>query len=85
MGVPEQPWETYDLIKQRVVDTVAALKGISNDPANLEEAQKVEISYCNRVGKQTKCESSYISNFSKTRGQRRIAEKQKEPPSRALH
>ena len=37
MGIPEQPWETYDLI---VVDTVAASKGISNDLANLEEAQK---------------------------------------------
>ena len=50
-GIPEQQWENYDLTKQQVIDTVAASKGTSNDPIALEEAQKVEISYCTRVGR----------------------------------
>ena len=51
MGIPEQQWESYALTKQRVYDTIAASKGSSNDPEWLNEAKKVEISYCTRIGK----------------------------------
>ena len=40
MGIPEQTWESYDTTKRRVIDTIAASKGTSNDPTALEEAQK---------------------------------------------
>ena len=46
----EQQWENYDLTKQWAFDTMAASKGTSNDPAILEEAQRMEISYCTRIG-----------------------------------
>ena len=49
-GIPEQQWENYDLTKQWVIDMIVASKGTSNDPMALEEAQKVEISYCTCVG-----------------------------------
>ena len=44
-GIPEQQWESYTLIKQRVYDTIAASKGTSNDPEAITEARKIEISY----------------------------------------
>ena len=36
-GIPEQQWENYDLTKQQVFDTIAAFKGISNDPEDTED------------------------------------------------
>ena len=52
-GIPEQQWESYALTKQRVYDTIAASKGASNDPEHVNEARKIEISYCTRIGKYT--------------------------------
>ena len=49
-GIPEQQWENYKSTKQRVFDTIAASKGMSNNPYVLAEAKKTEISYCTRVG-----------------------------------
>ena len=46
MGIPEQQWESYESMRQRVIDMIVALKSTSNDPTSLAEAQKVEISYC---------------------------------------
>ena len=50
-GIPEQQWESYALTKQRVYDTIAASKGTSNDPEHVNEARKIEITYCTRIGK----------------------------------
>ena len=50
-GIPEQQWESYTLTKQRVYDTIAALKGTSNDPEAITEARKLEILYCTRIGR----------------------------------
>ena len=49
-GIPENTWESYSHTKQRVTDTIAA--SIGNDPAALAQAEKVEILYCTRIGRQ---------------------------------
>ena len=50
-GIPEQQWESYTLTKQRVYNTIAAMKGTSNDPEAITKARKIEISYCTRIGR----------------------------------
>ena len=50
-GIPEQQWESYVLMKQRVYDTIAASKGTSNDQEHVNEVRKIEITYCTRIGK----------------------------------
>ena len=47
---PEQPWESYESTKDCVIDTLAATFGPSTDPMVLQEARKVEIQCCSRVG-----------------------------------
>ena len=37
-------------MRQRVYDTIAASKGTSNDPEHVNEARKIEIAYCTRIG-----------------------------------
>ena len=39
-GIPEQQWESYTLTKQRVYDTIAAMKGTGNDWEAITEAKK---------------------------------------------
>ena len=51
-GIPENKWESYSHTKQRVTDTIAASIGTKNDPAALAQAEKVEILYCTRSGRQ---------------------------------
>ena len=50
-GIPEQQWESYTLIKQRVFDTIMASRGINNDQDHGNEAREIEITYCTRIGK----------------------------------
>ena len=50
-GQPEQPWETYDLMKQHVIDTIVSTMGPSTDNVTRQEASKIEISSCSRVGR----------------------------------
>ena len=53
-GIPEQPWETYNTTKQRVIDTIAsALKSNSDEErqANSAVAQNTKITYCTRIGR----------------------------------
>ena len=50
-GISEQQWESYALTKQRVYDTIMASKGTSNDQEHVNEARKIEITYCTRIGK----------------------------------
>ena len=45
-GIPEQTWESYDHINQRVIDTVIASLGSNTSP------ELLEISCCTRVGHQ---------------------------------
>ena len=48
-GQPEQPWETYESTKQRVVDTIASTMGSPTDSQIRQEASKIEIICCSRV------------------------------------
>ena len=48
-GISEGPWENYDMMKQRVHDTVAASMGDAGDIACQEQAKKVEITCCRCV------------------------------------
>ena len=50
-GMQEQPWETYDTTKERIIDTiVAAMGGEDQETAQLE-ARKIEITCCSRKGR----------------------------------
>ena len=51
-GVAEQTWETYEHIKQRVLETVVASLGKTENTLEIEVAKSTNISYCTRLGKQ---------------------------------
>ena len=51
-GVAEQTWETYEHTKQRVLDTVVASLGRTENTTEIEAARNTNISYCTRLGKQ---------------------------------
>ena len=61
MGIPEQQWESYALMKQRVYDMMMASKGTSNDQDHVNEAREIEITYCTRIGKYRPNNSKPIS------------------------
>ena len=48
-GMQEQHWESYSTTKDRVYDTIASVMGGSDPTAALEEARKIEITYCSRI------------------------------------
>ena len=54
-GLPEQQWEPYETTKKKVHETIAAALSTSSDLEEksqaLQEAGKMEISYCTCVGK----------------------------------
>ena len=45
-GQPEQPWESYELTKERVLDTIAASLGLTNMEIAWKTARNTEISSC---------------------------------------
>ena len=49
-GMPEQPWETYEVTKERITEVIASSMGLMDDPSIKEEAKKVEITCCSRLG-----------------------------------
>ena len=51
-GVAEQTWETYEHTKQRVIDTVVASLGKTENTSEIKVAKGTDISYCTRLGKQ---------------------------------
>ena len=51
-GVAEQTWETYEHTKQRVIDTVVASLGKTENTSEIEMAKGTDISYYTRLGKQ---------------------------------
>ena len=52
IGIPEQPFETYEKTKQCIYDTIASAL-LASDPSledsALSEAQRVNIVYCSRI------------------------------------
>ena len=54
-GIPKQPFETYEETKQCIYDTIASAL-LASDPLLednvLSEAQRVDIVYCSRIGRQ---------------------------------
>ena len=49
-GMPEQPWEPYEVTKERITEVIASSMGSKDDPGIKEEAKKVEIACCSRLG-----------------------------------
>ena len=49
-GMPEQPWESYESTKERVVEAIATSMGSKDDADVKSEAKKIEILCCSRVG-----------------------------------
>ena len=46
----EQSWENYTTTKERVFDTIVAAMGGQDRSAVLQEARKIEITCCSRIG-----------------------------------
>ena len=49
-GMPEQPWEPYEVTKERITEVIASSMGSKDDLITKEEAKKVEITCCSRLG-----------------------------------
>ena len=50
-GIEDRTWELVEVTKQRVYDTIAATIESSDGNTALEEAYKVDVAHCLRVGK----------------------------------
>ena len=50
-GIEEQTWKPVEVTKQRVYDTIAVTIESSDGNTALEEAYKVDVAHCSRVGK----------------------------------
>ena len=50
-GINEQKWEPYEATKQHVYDTIAASQTSVDSYEALEEAMKIDIAHCARIGK----------------------------------
>ena len=50
-GIEEQTWELVEVTKQRVYDTITSTIDASDGNVTLDEAYKVDVAYCSRVGK----------------------------------
>ena len=46
----EQAWEIYATTKERVYETITAATGGDEASSALEEANKIEITCCSRIG-----------------------------------
>ena len=49
-GMPEQPWEPYEVTKERITEVIASSMGSDDDRRIKEKAKKVEITCCSRLG-----------------------------------
>ena len=50
-GMQEQPWETNDTTKEKVIDTIVAAMGGEDKEAAQLEARKIDITCCSRTGR----------------------------------
>ena len=50
-GINEQKWEPYEATKQHVYGTIAASQTSVDSYEALEEAMKIDIAHCARIGK----------------------------------
>ena len=50
-GQREQPWEPYELTKEKVLDTIAASLGITDLEIARKTAESAEIASCKRIGR----------------------------------
>ena len=60
-GQPEQPWEPYELTKERVLDTIALSLGITDQELAKKTAKSTEIVRCKRIGRYRMGKSRPIS------------------------
>ena len=51
MANPEQPWEPYELTKERVFDTIASSLGITDLEIARKTVESTEIASCKRIGR----------------------------------
>ena len=54
-GIPEQPYETYEKMKQHIYDTVASALLVTDptlEEKALAEAHEIDIVYCSHIGRQ---------------------------------
>ena len=49
-GMPEQPWEPYESMKEREIEVISASMGSKDDESLKAEARKVDITCCSWVG-----------------------------------
>ena len=48
-GMPEQPWELYEVTKERITEVIASSIGSEDDPRTKEKEKEVEITCCSRL------------------------------------
>ena len=44
--MPEQPWEPYEVTKERITEVIASSMGLEDNPRTKEKAKEVEITCC---------------------------------------
>ena len=49
-SMPEQPWELYEVTKERITEVIVSSMGSKDDLSIKEEAKKVEITCCSKLG-----------------------------------
>ena len=49
-GMPEQPWEPYEVTKERITEVIVSSMGSDDDPRTKEKAKEVEITCCSQLG-----------------------------------
>ena len=50
-GVAETKWEPYEITKTRVYETIASILSNGDLIGSMEEAAKIDIVCCNRIGR----------------------------------
>ena len=81
-GQPEQPWEPYELTKERVFDTIAASLGITDLEIARKTAESTEIASCKRIGRYRMGKSRPISvTFQKKDDKQKLLENKRNLPT----
>ena len=81
-GMQEQPWETYNTTKERVIDTIVAAMGGEDQEAVRLEAWKIEITCCSRIGRYQLGKPRPISvTFQRKEDKKRLLENKRNLPS----
>ena len=85
-GVAEVKWEPYEITKTRVYETLASALSKGDLMASMDEARKIELISCSRIGKYQMNRAQPISvTFARYDEKRKCDEEQKKSPWQGLY